>query len=185
MARRTAGPGRIAHAARWALASPRVARALGVYAAVVLAVSVLAVSARSQGGSAPAPGPGFEVAEAAVTRAVPVTEASRSSPEPRARPRARQNGLARPHPTTTLAPKGWAYWAPRIRMCESSGNYRARSSTSTASGAYQILDSTWQGRYGVHHAADASPEQQDRAAAELYRAYGTSIWAASAACWRI
>ena len=56
--------------------------------------------------------------------------------------------------------------------------------STSASGAYQILDSTWQGRFGVRHAGDASPPQQDDAAASLYRTYGTSIWAASASCWR-
>ena len=80
--------------------------------------------------------------------------------------------------------RDWAYWAPRIRHCESSGDYRALNPDTGASGAYQILDTTWEGRYAVEHAADATPAQQDAAAAELYRRWGTRPWAESAACWR-
>ena len=40
------------------------------------------------------------------------------------------------------------------------------------------------GRYGVDHASDATPEQQEAAAADLYRRHGTADWAASAPCWR-
>ena len=85
---------------------------------------------------------------------------------------------------------GWAYWSARIRGCESHGNpdapadYKAQNPHSTASGAYQITDATWDGSYGVSHASEASPAQQDAVAADLYRRHGTADWAASAPCWR-
>jgi murein DD-endopeptidase MepM/ murein hydrolase activator NlpD len=53
-----------------------------------------------------------------------------------------------------------------IRTLESSGNYRAEAGGSTASGAYQFLDSTWNGYGGYTHAADAPPASQDAKAIE-------------------
>ena len=93
-------------------------------------------------------------------------------------------------PKSAPLPRGWQYWSARIRGCESHGranavpDYRAKNPESSASGAYQILDTTWGGRYGVSHASDATPEQQEAVAAELYRRHGTADWLASAACWR-
>lgn len=84
----------------------------------------------------------------------------------------------------------------RIRSCES-GNYTAvNRSGSTASGAYQILDSTWRGRNNVGgwreltpggvqyaRAKDAPPEIQDAVALAAFNAEGTSPWLASRPCW--
>jgi Peptidase family M23/Transglycosylase-like domain len=53
-----------------------------------------------------------------------------------------------------------------IRTLESSANYRAEAGGSTASGAYQFLDSTWNGYGGYTHAADAPPAVQDAKAIE-------------------
>lgn len=53
-----------------------------------------------------------------------------------------------------------------IRKLESGGNYRAQAAGSTASGAYQFLDSSWAGYGGYTHAKDAPPEVQDAKAAE-------------------
>jgi Transglycosylase-like domain len=56
-----------------------------------------------------------------------------------------------------------------IRSVESAGEYTAQAARSTASGAYQFLDSTWHGYGGYQRAADAPPEVQDQKAAELVR----------------
>jgi hypothetical protein len=57
-----------------------------------------------------------------------------------------------------------------IRAIESGGNYQAQARGSSASGAYQFIDSTWQALGGVGSAKDASPEEQDaRAAAYVER----------------
>jgi hypothetical protein len=49
----------------------------------------------------------------------------------------------------------------RIKRCESGGRYTAQNPRSTASGAYQFLDSSWNGRGGYLHARDAPPEMQE------------------------
>ena len=54
-----------------------------------------------------------------------------------------------------------------IRALESGGNYRAQASGSTASGAYQFLNSSWNDYGGYHRAADAPAAVQDAKAAEL------------------
>ncbi|MGE0795939.1 MAG: M23 family metallopeptidase [Acidimicrobiia bacterium] len=54
-----------------------------------------------------------------------------------------------------------------IRTLESGGDYAAQAAGSTASGAYQFLDSTWNDYGGYHRAADAPPDVQDAKAAEL------------------
>ena len=54
-----------------------------------------------------------------------------------------------------------------IRTLESGGDYSAESSSSTASGAYQFVDTTWAGYGGYARAKDAPPSVQDAAALEL------------------
>lgn len=84
----------------------------------------------------------------------------------------------------------------RIRDCES-GDYTAvNRGGSTASGAYQILDSTWRGKNnqggwrelvpgGINYARakDAPPEIQDAVALAAFNAGGSGPWAASRGCW--
>jgi murein DD-endopeptidase MepM/ murein hydrolase activator NlpD len=52
-----------------------------------------------------------------------------------------------------------------IRTLESGNNYSAQAATSTASGAYQFVDSTWNGFAGFARAREAPPAVQDAAAA--------------------
>lgn len=72
---------------------------------------------------------------------------------------------------------GGPYAIPtHIVMCESGGNYRALNPSSGAGGAYQILPSTWRayGGQGLPH--QASPAEQDRIAAMIWRDSGPSPW---------
>lgn len=56
-----------------------------------------------------------------------------------------------------------------IRKYESGGNYRAENPSSTASGAYQFLDSTWHAITGrSDRAKDAPPSVQDAAFFKLW-----------------
>jgi len=62
-------------------------------------------------------------------------------------------------------------------MCESGGNYGALNPSSGAGGAYQILPSTWALYGGAGAPQDASKEEQDRIAAEIWADSGGSAWA--------
>lgn len=57
-----------------------------------------------------------------------------------------------------------------IRQIESGNNYRAQAVGATASGAYQIVNGTWNGYGGYTAARDAPPAVQDAKAAELVKA---------------
>jgi murein DD-endopeptidase MepM/ murein hydrolase activator NlpD len=74
-----------------------------------------------------------------------------------------------------LTPPGYACWLhggsiepvlATIRQLESGGDYTARARGSTASGAYQFLDSSWARYGGYPTAADAPPAVQDAKAVE-------------------
>jgi hypothetical protein len=72
----------------------------------------------------------------------------------------------------------------RIRWCESRDDYRAQNPTSSASGAWQFLDSTWHSVTGLGGSArDYSRAQQDAAFLDLYASAGTRPWDASRGCW--
>ncbi len=83
------------------------------------------------------------------------------------------------YPTTD-----WQSWAYRIRKCESGNNYAAQNATSTASGAWQILDGTWGNFRGYSRAVYAPPEIQDERAIRIFQSGGTQPWAASYSCWK-
>lgn len=59
---------------------------------------------------------------------------------------------------------------------DTSGGYSAQNPNSTASGAYQVLDTTWNGYAGYARAIDAPPEVQDQWAREAIDASGTRPW---------
>ena len=64
-----------------------------------------------------------------------------------------------------------------IVMCESGGNYGAVNPSSGAGGAYQILPSTW-GLYGGKGSPqDASKQEQDQIAAQIWSDSGSGAWA--------
>lgn len=69
-----------------------------------------------------------------------------------------------------------------LRMVESGGDYTAQNPYSTASGAYQYIDSTWARYKGYQRAKDAPPAIQDERAARdanaAYDRYGN--WGAAA-----
>ena len=71
----------------------------------------------------------------------------------------------------------------RIRHCESHDDYRAENPHSTASGAWQVVDGTWNHFRGYRHAADAPRWVQDAQALALYLDRGTAPWNASRGCW--
>lgn len=87
-----------------------------------------------------------------------------------------------PQPTYNhVAPGGIAAC---IRKYESGGNYRAQNPSSTASGAYQFLDSTWQSVTGLPgRAMNYSPAQQDAAFWKLWNnGRGASQWVTAGKC---
>jgi len=184
MAGRAAGFAHARAAGGWLSASPRIQRLAAAHVAVVLGVALAAVAAHQRPGATGEP----LALAAAGPASAPVAAGGAPAParlvrgaRPRSKPR------AEPKPTRD---SGWVYWSARVEGCESHGrpdappDYRAANPSSSASGAYQILDVTWAGRYGVTHASDAAPEQQEEAAADLYRRHGMKDWAASAPCWR-
>lgn len=62
---------------------------------------------------------------------------------------------------------------------ESGGNYGSCNESSGACGAYQALDSTWDGYAGFTSACDAPPDVQDQWAAEARAARGCAPWAST------
>jgi resuscitation-promoting factor RpfA len=76
-------------------------------------------------------------------------------------------------------------WEPII-ACESGGNPAAQNPSSTASGLFQFLDSSWAAYGGLRYASRAkyaTPAQQYAVANAAYAQSGVSPWAASRACW--
>lgn len=87
-----------------------------------------------------------------------------------------------PKSTTAHAAPGGI--AACIRKYESGGNYQAENPNSTASGAYQFLDSTWQSVTGLSgRAKNYSPSQQDAAFYKLWNnGRGANQWVTARKC---
>ncbi|HEY7255909.1 MAG TPA: transglycosylase family protein [Solirubrobacterales bacterium] len=64
-----------------------------------------------------------------------------------------------------------------IVICESGGDYGAVNPSSGAGGAYQILPSTWALYGGQGAPQEASKEEQDRIAGEIWADSGSGAWA--------
>jgi LysM repeat protein len=74
-------------------------------------------------------------------------------------------------------------WSPIIQ-CESGGNSHAQNASSTASGLFQFLDTTWRALGGsTAHAKDANVAEQYAIANKAYAQSGLTPWAASQPCW--
>ena len=115
-------------------------------------------------------------------------ERARRAAVARAERAARERAAAASAPAANYAPSsgGMPAILIRIRGCESGHNYTAQNPRSSASGAYQFLDSTWmswRGSSTATRAMYASPAEQDAAALRLYNAQGTRPWNASRYCW--
>lgn len=123
-------------------------------------------------------------------------------------PRASRSHRRTPRTKVTIEPWLMPHYADvdgmpgqlrRIGGCESAGsptapiNWTAQNRRSTASGGFQIIDSTWRSwavRYGSEVGAPnyakarlAPPSVQLTVALGAYQAGGTSPWKASRGCW--
>ena len=101
---------------------------------------------------------------------VPTTIPTEPEPEPTTEP----SPATEPAPTTVPAPaprnvkvlpSQIAHILATIRYLESRGNYAEPPNRGRASGAYQFIESTWDGYGGYPHAYLAPPEIQDERAA--------------------
>lgn len=68
-----------------------------------------------------------------------------------------------------------------VVACESGFDFRARNASSTAGGAYQVIDSTWRAYGGTsyadsHPAAVAPKSEQHEVAARVLRGQGMGAW---------
>lgn len=111
----------------------------------------------------------------------PSIRAARSRPRVPASPAAR--GRSHVHPRKTVRPSGFSALELRIAWCESKNSYTAQNPTSTASGRWQFLKSTWNRFMGYSEAYLAPPHIQDLKARQVLNAQGTRPWNASRHCW--
>ena len=87
------------------------------------------------------------------------------------------SSASRPSSGTSTAPNAML---EKIAQCESSGNPAAVSAGGRYRGKYQFSRATWRAYGGVGDPAAAPEAEQDRIAAKLYAARGTSPWPACA-----
>lgn len=128
-----------------------------------------------------------------------VPRASRSASTAPQRPRVAPRARTAPTPAYTGEVDGIPALLRRIGGCESSGRpdgplvWNAQNRTSSASGAFQILTSTWRGwatAYGSDvgapnypRAKDAPASVQTTVAVRAFNRQGSGPWAASRSCW--
>lgn len=167
-------------------------RAAAVTLGAALAVPLLTLACTRQGPHAfPAPATPTPTVTATPTASPTPTPSPSPSPSPRA---SRSRTIA--PPAAQPQPVGLPVLMLRIRSCESGANgfashgwafdydYTATNPASTASGAWQFLNSTFRSVTGLPgRAKDYSSRVQDDAALKLYREQGSAPWAASAGCW--
>ena len=67
-------------------------------------------------------------------------------------------------------------WLRRVRLCESTNNYRAVNPSGLYTGAYQFDDQTWRSVGGQGRAMFAGRLEQDYRAVRLLKARGSSPW---------
>lgn len=85
------------------------------------------------------------------------------------------------------APLDWDSVSTALAICESGNRATAANPNSTASGRWQLLDSTWRAMGGAVYARRAkyaTPAQQELVAKRLFLRAGLSPWKASQRCWR-
>ena len=172
----------------------RVHRIPLVAVAVLVVVLAVLLAARASGGpvstSPPPERPPLVIPHFDGFRALDATVAWRegtvvkwyaeAKPKPRVVPNKRATTVRRTPAYTSVGP--WAI-PTYIVMCESGGT-NAENPRSTASGYYQILDSTWAAHGGVElsgvsHASAATLAQQSIIAARIWASGGASQWACS------
>lgn len=117
--------------------------------------------------------------------AVAVDEWLASLPAPPPPPPTAVEPAPRPAPAvgvispSSLEPCGGDLPPCYVKARESGGDYNAQNPSSSASGAWQFLDSTWAGYGGYARAVHAPPDVQDARARDLWAGgAGCSHWSA-------
>ncbi|HEY8109136.1 MAG TPA: transglycosylase family protein, partial [Patescibacteria group bacterium] len=139
----------------------KLGRGGAVLAAAVLSLgSTGADAAASQGFVANVPDLNPAAVEASKVDPIVVRKVVKVQPEPEA--------VAQPAVQQSSGGGGGGCGLDVIKQRESGGDYRAQNPSSTASGAYQVLNGTWGGYGGYQRAGDAPASVQDKFAQELY-----------------